>query len=91
MEFNKSLIHSFEITNNAYDTNTYDIESVSILHNINNESQRENNINNINNKKRLLYIIIGTSFILSITYIIYIHNEFIYNSLKQIKNITKWF
>jgi len=92
MEFNKEPTCPIDINNNNINN---DIEAVytnvenDIINEINNEHMRENNINY--NKKLILNIIIGISFTLSISYIIYLHNELIYNNFKQIKKITEIF
>ena len=90
MELTDITISPFELNDNMYDTEAITIPAINYYFYTNNiDNTRENNINN--NKKLLLNVIIGISFIMSITYIIYIHNETIYNNLKQIKKITDLF
>ncbi len=57
-------------------------------------TRRENNNNNniiTCNKKLVLNILIGLFFVSSFAYIIYVNNVYIYEGVKQIKNITQYF
>lgn len=76
--------------------NHSDIESnyeidVNYVSSLNTPRENNHNHNITCNKKVVLNILIGLFFVSSIAYIIYVNNEYIYNGLKEIKNIEQIF